>query len=213
MNRHTRVIREIIEMHPDAMCELHFSNAFELLIATMLSAQTTDKQVNLVTPLLFDAFPDARSLAASTPDLVAPYIQRIGLYNAKAKNIVATAQMLVAQYDGIVPKSMEQLTALPGVGRKTANVVLSNAFAVPSFAVDTHVKRVTYRLGLTKNSDPDKVERDITSKIPKYLYIQAHHAIIFHGRRICKAQQPNCGLCSLTKDCPHYKKQKGNHHG
>ena len=207
MNRHTRIIKEIISMYPDAQCELDNINAYELLIATILSAQTTDRQVNKVTPDLFRAYPTIEDLAKATKEQVQPFIKSIGFFNTKANNIVKAAQIMMKDYKGQVPNTMEELVKLPGVGRKTANVVLSNAYNVPSFAVDTHVKRVTFRLGLTKNTDPDKVETDITSKIPKYLYIQAHHAIIFHGRRMCRASSPLCEQCRLTKDCLYYKKK------
>lgn len=205
MNRHTRIIKEIISMYPDAVCELNHRNAYELLIATMLSAQTTDRQVNIVSVDLFERYPNIKSLSEADVDEVKTFIRSIGFYNSKAANIVDTAKMLMNHFDGVVPSTMEDLITLPGVGRKTANVVLSNAFGIPSFAVDTHVKRVTNRLALTKNTDPDKIEVDITSKIPKYLYISAHHAIIFHGRRRCKASNPTCEDCMLTKDCKYYK--------
>lgn len=205
MNRHTRIIKKVIDMYPEAECELDFRDAYELLVATILSAQTTDKQVNLVTVNLFEVYPTVYDLAKATPKEVGIFIKSIGLYNTKAKNIINASKIIVEEYDGIVPKDMDKLTSLPGVGRKTANVVMSNAYGVPSFAVDTHVKRVSFRLGLTKNTDPDKVELDITSRIPKYLYIRAHHALIFHGRRTCKASSPMCNQCELTKDCPYYK--------
>ena len=192
-------------MYPDAECELVHKNAYELLVATMLSAQTTDKQVNIVTPTLFEHFPTPEKLANANIEVVKACINSIGFYNTKAENIIRTAKILVKDYGGEVPGKMELLTKLPGVGRKTANVVLSNAFDIPAFAVDTHVKRVCFRLGLTKNTDPDKVEADITSKIPKYMYNKAHHAIIFHGRRTCKATGPLCHLCELSVECPHYK--------
>ena len=206
MNRHTRIIKKVIEMYPEAECELDFHDAYELLVATVLSAQTTDKQVNIVTKDLFKKFPTVYELAKATPKHVEPFIKSIGLYNGKAKNIVNAAKIIVEQFNGVVPNDMDKLVTLPGVGRKTANVVMSNAYGVPSFAVDTHVKRVTFRLDLTKNTDPDKVEADITAKIPKYLYIRAHHALIFHGRRTCKAVNPLCEQCELTKDCLYYKK-------
>lgn len=206
MNRQTRIIKEVIKMYPEAECELRHNNPYELLIATILSAQTTDKQVNIVTQPLFRDFPDAKSLSKSSPEVIGSYIKTLGFYNAKASNLVATAKLLVDNFDNQVPRSMEELITLPGVGRKTANVVLSNAFGIPGFAVDTHVKRVCFRLGLTQNTDPDKVEKDITSKIPQYMYLKAHHALIFHGRRTCKAVRPLCHQCALTKDCVHYKK-------
>lgn len=206
MNKQTRVINKVIEMYPEAKCELNFTNPFELLIATMLSAQTTDKQVNKVTVNLFTDFPSAKLLSEANVELVKNYINSLGFFNTKAENIINTSKIIVEEYGGEVPGDMEKLTKLPGVGRKTANVVLSNAFNVPAFAVDTHVKRVCYRLGLTKNTDPNKVEEDITSKIPKKLYNKAHHALIFHGRRTCKASNPSCHFCDLKTECLHYKK-------
>ncbi|MDO4710426.1 MAG: endonuclease III [Peptostreptococcaceae bacterium] len=206
MNRQTRIINKIIEMYPDAKCELDFMDPFQLLIATMLSAQTTDKQVNKVTVNLFRDFSTPELLSKADPETVKSYINSLGFFNTKAENIINTSRLLVEKHQGIVPGNMEELTKLPGVGRKTANVVLSNAFDVPAFAVDTHVKRVCYRLGLTKNTDPDKVEKDITAKIPKKLYNKAHHALIFHGRRTCRATRPFCHLCELMTDCPHYGK-------
>lgn len=193
-------------MYPDAECELDHKDPFELLIATMLSAQTTDKQVNKVTVNLFKDFGTAEKLSQANVEDVKKHINSLGFFNSKAENIVQTAKILMKDYDGVVPGNMDELTKLPGVGRKTANVVLSNAFDVPAFAVDTHVKRVTHRLGLTKNTDPDKVEQDITSKIPKKMYTKAHHAIIFHGRRTCKASRPECHRCELSLECPYYKK-------
>ena len=206
MNRHTRIIYKIIEMYPEAECELNFMTPFELLIATMLSAQTTDKQVNKVTVDLFIDYGTAELLSKANVEEIKKYIGSLGFFNAKAENIVHTARLLVTDYNAEVPDKMEELVKLPGVGRKTANVVLSNAFGVPAFAVDTHVKRVTYRLGLTKHTEPDKVEHDITSKISKKLYTKAHHAIIFHGRRICKASRPLCHQCAISVECLYYKK-------
>ena len=166
MNRHTRIINTICEMYPEAECELNHKTPFQLLIATMLSAQTTDVRVNIVTEELFRNYGEADKMAAIEPETLRNIIRSIGFYNSKADNIIKTSNILVEKYDSQVPDNMEDLVELPGVGRKTANVVLSNAFGIPAFAVDTHVKRVTYRLGLTKNTDPDLVERDITSKIP-----------------------------------------------
>lgn len=210
MNRHTRIINTICEMYPEAECELNHKTPFQLLIATMLSAQTTDARVNIVTEELFRNYGEADKMAAIEPETLRNIIRSIGFYNSKADNIIKTSNILVEKYDSQVPDNMEDLVELPGVGRKTANVVLSNAFGIPAFAVDTHVKRVTYRLGLTKNTDPDLVERDITSKIPKYLYTRAHHAIIFHGRRMCKAQKPECERCRLTSDCNYFKNKGVN---
>lgn len=208
MNRETKIINKIIEMYPDAECELIHKNAFELLIATVLSAQTTDKQVNIVTQNLFAEFPTAIDMSRADIKDIKKNIKSLGFFNTKAENIKKTSKMLVDNFEGEVPSNMDDLVKLPGVGRKTANVVLSNAFNVPAFAVDTHVKRICKRLALTKSDDPDKVEIDITSKIPKKLYTKAHHAIIFHGRRVCKAINPSCDICELKKECNYYKTTK-----
>ncbi|WP_028828398.1 endonuclease III [Proteocatella sphenisci] len=210
MNRHTRVIKSICEMHPDAECELHYKTPFQLLIATILSAQTTDIRVNIVTKELFRDYGEVEKMANVSPDTLRSIIRSIGFYNSKSENIIKTSKILIEEYHSSVPEKMEELIKLPGVGRKTANVVLSNAFGIPAFAVDTHVKRVSYRLGLTKSTDPDIVEKDITSKIPKYMYTKAHHAIIFHGRRMCKAQKPECDRCMLTSDCNYFKNKGVN---
>lgn len=208
MNRETKIVKKIIEMYPEAECELLHTNPFELLIATMLSAQTTDKQVNIVTRTLFEDFPTPEKMAEADIEDIKKHIKSLGFFNTKAENIKKTATILAEKYNGIVPSTMEELVKLPGVGRKTANVVLSNAFGVPAFAVDTHVKRICYRLALTDSNDPDKVELDVTSKIPKKIYTKAHHAIIFHGRRVCKATRPLCETCALTTSCRYYKELK-----
>lgn len=207
MNRTTRIINEVISLYPEAECELNFHNPYELLIATVLSAQTTDKQVNKVTVKLFEKYPTPGKLAEAKLEDVKKCIQSLGFFNTKAENIIKASKQIVEKFSGEIPAQMELLTTLPGVGRKTANVVLSNAFGIPAFAVDTHVKRVSFRLGLTKQTDPDKVEENVTSKIPKKLYTKAHHALIFHGRRVCKASNPSCNLCKLNNDCFYYRTQ------
>lgn len=206
MNRHTRIIKTLIEMYPDAECELVHENPFQLLIATILSAQSTDKRVNIVTQDLFKEYGNPKAMANVDIDVLKECIKSIGFYNSKAENIVKTSKLILEKYDSKVPDTMEELILLPGVGRKTANVVLSNCFGVPAFAVDTHVKRISFRLGLTQNTNPDLIETDITSKIPRSMYTKAHHAIIFHGRRMCKAKNPLCESCLLTNDCNYYKK-------
>lgn len=206
MNRHTRIIKTLIEMYPDAECELVHENPFQLLIATILSAQSTDKRVNIVTQDLFKEYGNPKAMANVDIDVLKECIKSIGFYNSKAENIVKTSKLILEKYDSKVPDTMEELILLPGVGRKTANVVLSNCFGVPAFAVDTHVKRISFRLGLTKNTNPDLIETDITSKIPRSMYTKAHHAMIFHGRRMCKAKNPLCESCLLTNDCNYYKK-------
>lgn len=200
--RAAQVLTELKLLYPDARTELDFTSPFQCLIATLLSAQATDVSVNLATPALFARYPDAPALAAATPEEVEPYIRTIGLYRTKAKNSVATAQILVERHGGHVPGSMAELVSLPGVGRKTANVVLSNAFGVPAIAVDTHVGRVARRLGFTKATDPDKVEQDLVALFPEEEWIFLHHALIFHGRRVCHARKPSCATCTLCAMCP-----------
>ncbi len=196
------VLEELRRLYPDARTELDFETPFQCLIATLLSAQATDVSVNLATPALFEAYPDAHALAAASAEEVEPYIRTIGLFRSKARNAVATARLLVERHGGQVPGSMEELTALPGVGRKTANVVLSNAFDVPAIAVDTHVGRLARRLGFSKETDPDKVERDLTALFEPADWTFVHHALIFHGRRVCFARKPDCANCSLCPMCP-----------
>ena len=200
--RAAAVLDELHELYPNAKTELEHSNPFELLISTILSAQATDKSVNEASPALFEQYPDAFALAHATPDEVVPYIKSIGLSKNKAKNIVGTAQKLVESYDGEVPNDFDALVTFPGVGRKTANVVLSNAYGRPAIAVDTHVGRLARRLKLSTHDNPDKVEKDLQAVLPKELWIFAHHALILHGRRVCKARNPNCEACTLSSLCP-----------
>lgn len=200
--RAEHVLAELKVLYPDARSELDFTSPFQCLIATLLSAQATDVSVNLATPQLFAAYPDAHTLAAATPEEVEPYIRTIGLYRTKARNSVATARILVESHGGQVPGTMTDLIALPGVGRKTANVVLANAFGQPTIAVDTHVGRVARRLGFTKAKDPDKVEADLVTLFDETEWIFLHHALIFHGRRVCHARKPDCANCSLCIMCP-----------
>ncbi len=201
--RTERILSELARLYPDAKPELHFSNPFETLIATILSAQCTDQKVNQATPALFAAYPDAAAIALATPEEIEPYIHICGIYRNKARNIVATAKVLIAEHGGQVPDTMEALTALPGVGRKTANVVLSNAFGVPAIAVDTHVFRVSNRLGLAHAKDVAKTEEQLMQAIPRKQWSIAHHWIIFHGRRVCHAIRPACDRCTLNTLCEH----------
>ena len=202
------VIRGLAEAHPDARPELNFTNPFELLIATMLSAQCTDRQVNKCTPALFRDHPNAESISRMTPEEIALYIKPCGVYNTKGKNIIAACRKLVEKYGGEVPCDREALEALPGVGRKTANVVLSNAFGVPAIAVDTHVFRVSNRLGLAEAKTVEETEKQLMQAIPKQLWSIMHHYIIFHGRRVCSAKKPNCAECTLKDLCRYYKENK-----
>ena len=195
------ILAELERLYPDAKPALHFRNPFELLVAVILSAQCTDVKVNAVTPALFAAYPDAHALAAADPLDVEGYIRTCGLYHNKAKNLVATAKTLVEQYGGEVPADHEKLTQLPGVGRKTANVVMSCAFGADAIAVDTHVFRVSNRLGLADAGDVLKTEQQLMQSIPKEKWSLAHHWIIFHGRRVCTARKPACESCTLAAFC------------
>ncbi len=200
--RASRVLATLQDLYPDAASELDFRSPFELLVATILSAQATDVSVNAATPALFDAFPDAPAMAAATPEQLEPYVKTIGLFRSKAKNLVATARLLVERHDGRVPDAFDELLALPGVGRKTANVVASNAFGRPGIAVDTHVGRLARRLRFSRHDDPTKVERDLEALFPRETWIFLHHALILHGRRVCHARAPACDACRLAPDCP-----------
>ncbi|WP_027480669.1 endonuclease III [Deinococcus pimensis] len=189
-------------LYPDARTELVFSSPFELLVATVLSAQATDRSVNAATPALFARYPDAHALALATPEEVEPFVRTIGLYRNKARNLVRLAQLLVERHGGEVPNDFDAVVALPGAGRKTANVVLSNAFGRPAIAVDTHVGRLARRLGFSKQTDPDRVELDLTALFPEERWIFLHHALILHGRRVCVARGPRCSECALEPLCP-----------
>lgn len=207
--RAARVLTGLRGLYPDARTELDFTTPFQLLIATLLSAQATDVSVNLATPALFASYPDALAMARATPEEVEPFIKTIGLFRTKAKNAVATARALVERHGGKVPASMTALTALPGVGRKTANVVLANAFGEPTIAVDTHVGRLARRLGFSRETDPDKVEADLCKLFPQDEWIFVHHGLILHGRRVCTARSPACDRCPLCADCPSCGKADG----
>jgi endonuclease III len=196
------ILKELHELYPNATTELDHANPFELLVSTILSAQATDVSVNAAAPALYKKYPDAFALAKATPEEVIPYIKTIGLYRNKAKNIIAAAQQLVERFNGEVPNDFEAVTSLPGVGRKTANVVLSNAFGRPAIAVDTHVGRLARRLALSKHDNPDKVETDLQKVFPVEEWIFAHHALILHGRRVCQARKPQCEKCALSRLCP-----------
>ncbi len=201
-SRAERVLAELMRAYPDAATELDFRTPFELLIATILSAQATDVSVNAATPALFAAYPDARRLATATPKQIEPLIKTIGLFRTKAKNIVAAAKQLVERHAGEVPNDFDALLDLPGVGRKTANVVASNAFGRPGIAVDTHVGRLARRLKFSRHDDPNKVEHDLESLFPESQWTFLHHALILHGRRICHARKPACEACPLAAECP-----------
>lgn len=195
-------LSRMYEMFPEAIGELHSDSPFQLLIAVILSAQATDVSVNKATPALFAAYPTPEALAQAPMDDIVAKIRMIGLYRNKAKNIKACAQMLLDNYGGIVPASREELVKLPGVGRKTANVVLGDAFGVPAIAVDTHVERVTKRLRICKlNASVTEVEATLMRKIPKELWVKSHHTLIFFGRYHCTARSPKCEICPLLDMC------------
>ena len=202
--RARRMARELAVIHPDAHCELDFTNPFELLVATVLSAQTTDKMVNKVTPRLFAKFPDARALAAADRAELEEILKPTGFFRAKANSVLGLSQALVERFDGEVPGRMADLVTLPGVGRKTANVVLGNAFGVPGLTVDTHFGRLVRRFGWTAGDDPVKVEAEIAELIPKKEWTDFSHRVIFHGRRVCHAKKAACGACGLARWCPSF---------
>jgi endonuclease-3 len=202
------------KLYPDADCELDYGNAFELLIATILSAQCTDKRVNAVTPVLFARYPTARDLAAAKLPEVEEIIRSTGFFRAKAKSITSCAQALVEKHDGEVPKDFEAAVKLKGVGRKTASVVLGHAYGIAEgIAVDTHVLRLTARLGLTKHHDPTRVERDLMKIVPRERWVKTTDLIIFHGRRTCDARKPRCGECGLFDLCSWPSRQAFAHGG
>jgi endonuclease-3 len=201
------LIRRLRDMYPDARCELIHNNPFELLIAVILSAQCTDKLVNEVTPGLFAKYPRPEDFLNVSQEEMEEEIRRIGLFRNKAKNILETCRRLVEEQGGQVPNDYQYLVSLPGVGRKTANVVLSTAFGVPAIAVDTHVDRLSHRLGLTKATNVLQTERDLMKKLPKEEWTFTHHALILHGRRVCSARNPKCEICPLQSVCEHYKKE------
>lgn len=196
--RAAEVMKELEKLYPEARPELNFSNPFETLIATILSAQCTDKRVNMVTARLFPMYPDAFSMAKLEPEELEPLIRECGLYRNKAKNIVAACRALVEQYDGVVPSERTKLMKLPGVGQKTAGVVLMAAFGDDQFPVDTHVFRVSRRIGMADANTPEKVEIQLKELLPKEIWSFGHHLLIWHGRRVCDARKPACDRCPLA---------------
>lgn len=209
MSKYNIIVKTLLDTYPDAKCELEYQTPYELLVATVLSAQSTDVRVNIVTKELFKNYNTPEKILKLGEEKLMEYIKSIGFYNVKSKNIIALSHLLIQNYDSQVPDEMDELLKLPGVGRKTANVVLSNCFGVPAIAVDTHVFRVSTRLGFSDKKDPLQVEQDLMKKISKKYWTDAHHAFIFHGRRICKARNPMCELCSVQSYCKFYKKKKG----
>ena len=204
VRRARRINRELALVYPDAHCELDFTSPFELLVATVLSAQTTDVRVNMVTPTLFAKYPTARDLAAADREDVETIIQSTGFFRAKTQAIMGLSQAIVERFDGEVPGRLKDLVTLPGVGRKTANVVLGNAFGVPGLTVDTHFGRLARRFGWTTNTDAEKIESDVAALIPKSEWTILSHRLIWHGRRCCHSRRPACGACALARLCPSY---------
>ncbi len=199
--RKKHIIEGLLKEYPEAKAELDFSNPFELLVATILSAQTTDVQVNKVTEKLFKIAGTPEKLGAMSETELIEYIKSIGLYKNKSKNLISMSKQLLEKHDGIVPATREELEKLPGVGRKTANVVLSNAFDIPALAVDTHVFRVANRLGLVEGKDVLATETELLKVVPKEHWSKMHHCLIFHGRRVCSARSPKCDSCTLSTLC------------
>ena len=189
-------------VYPEAECALLHSNPFQLLVATILSAQCTDVRVNQVTPALFRRYPDAAALAGAHLTDVEDLIRSTGFFRNKAKNLIGCAAGLVDHHRSVVPKDLQSLIELSGVGRKTANVILGNAFSIPGMVVDTHVKRIAYRLGWTRKTDPVKVETDLSRLLPEEKWTGSSHTLIFHGRAICKAPTPDCSRCPIEDTCP-----------
>lgn len=199
--KNTHILAELARLYPDARPALRFENPYQLLVAVILSAQCTDVKVNMVTPALFAAYPNAAALAEAAPEDVEPLIKTCGLFHNKAKNLVLTAQALCAHFGGEVPADHDALESLPGVGRKTANVVMSCAFGEDAIAVDTHVFRVSNRLGLADANDVLKTEQQLMRAIPKAQWSRAHHWLIYHGRQVCASRKPACESCTLHPLC------------
>ena len=201
--RATEIFKRLRRRYPDAHCELDHRNAFELLCATILSAQCTDARVNLVTPELFRRFPDPESLAVARPEEVEDIIRSTGFFRNKTKSLIGMANAVVERHGGQIPDSMEALRVLPGVGRKTANVILGNAFGInEGVTVDTHVARISGLLRLTRNTEPERIERDLMELFPQRDWALLSHLLIFHGRRTCIARRPKCGECVIADLCP-----------
>ncbi|MFD7917782.1 endonuclease III [Streptomyces sp. NPDC059740] len=204
VRRARRMNRELAEVYPYAHPELDFTNPFELLVATVLSAQTTDLRVNQTTPALFAAYPTPEEMAAAEPEMLEQLIRPTGFFRAKARSLLGLAAALRDRFDGEVPGRLEDLVTLPGVGRKTANVVLGNAFGVPGLTVDTHFGRLVRRFGWTTEQDPEKVEAVVADLFPRSEWTMLSHHLIFHGRRVCHSRKPACGACPVAQLCPSY---------
>ncbi len=204
--RYQLFVAHFAASQPNAETELHYNNPYQLLVAVILSAQCTDKRINQVTPALFQRFPDAKALADVTPDIVFDYIRSVSYPNNKAKHLVGMAQMLVKDFNNEVPSDITELQKLPGVGRKTANVIASVVYNAPAMAVDTHVFRVSRRIGLTNGKTVLAVEKDLVKNLPEDLIYISHHWLILHGRYVCVARSPKCSICEITHLCRYYER-------
>ncbi len=202
IKRAARISAALAKLYPKARISLNFETPWQCLAATILSAQSTDVGVNLATPALFAEYPDARAMAGADPKRVEQLIVTTGFFRQKTKSLMGAAKSLVEQHGGEVPSEMEQLVKLRGVGRKTANVILGHVFGKPGFVVDTHVRRLTYRLGLTKHSDPEKIETEMQAILPPRDWTPFSMRLILHGRQVCIARKPKCEMCVVAKDCP-----------
>ncbi len=208
--RITEILERLADHYPDAACALHHSNAFELLVATILSAQCTDDRVNQVTPGLFEAYPDAAAMADADSDDLQERIRSTGFFRNKTRSLIGASRRIREEFGGRVPDNMKDLLTLPGVARKTANVVLGSWYGIADgVVVDTHVKRLSHRLGLVGSKSPDQIEKELMETVPREQWIDLSHRLIRHGRQICKAQKPKCPECFLPDVCPFYAKQEG----
>jgi endonuclease-3 len=205
--RYQLFVKHFSAKQPNAETELHYNNPYQLLVAVILSAQCTDKRINQVTPALFQRFPNANALAEATPDIVFDYIRSVSYPNNKAKHLVGMANILVNEFNNQVPSDINQLQKMPGVGRKTANVIASVIYDAPAMAVDTHVFRVANRIGLTIGKTPLAVEKDLVKNLPEHTIAMAHHWLILHGRYVCVARSPKCDICEITNFCKYFEKQ------
>ena len=204
VRRARKIDRVLAQTYPEARCELDFDNPFELLVVTVLSAQTTDRRVNAARPALFAAYPDAKAMAAAPREHLEQLVGPLGFFRAKTESLLKLSAALVERHDGQVPPRLDDLVTLPGVGRKTANVVLGNAFGIPGITVDTHFGRLVRRFGWSQETDPVKVEHQVGALFPKRDWTMLSHHLIWHGRRICHAKKPACGACPVARLCPSY---------
>lgn len=203
------IIKILKDYYPDAVCSLDFTSPFEMMVSVMLAAQCTDERVNKTTPNLFDKYNTPEKMVMISQEELENIIHPCGFYKTKAKNIIATSKILIEKYGGKVPENMKDLQSLPGVGRKSANVIMLEAFHNPQgIAVDTHAKRISNRIGFSNETDPEKVEQDLIKQIPKELYYDVNHLLVWHGRKICDARKPKCDVCPVSNYCKEYRKKK-----